>query len=161
MERTTDTIAALATPAGRSAIGILRLSGSQASDAAGRRLCPGQRNSRWPPIRPEPWSSAALRDREGPLSSTSAWPPFPARLTATPVRIPPSSSATARPRCSRRGWTPCSPHGARQAGPGEFTRRAFLNGRLDLTQAEAVVDLIDAETPGRRPATPPASCPAP
>lgn len=36
--------------------------------------------------------------------------------------------------------------GARQAGPGEFTRRAFLNGRLDLTQAEAVVDLIDAET---------------
>ena len=36
--------------------------------------------------------------------------------------------------------------GARQAGPGEFTKRAFLNGRLDLTQAEAVVDLIDAET---------------
>lgn len=35
---------------------------------------------------------------------------------------------------------------ARQAGPGEFTKRAFLNGRLDLTQAEAVVDLIDAET---------------
>ena len=37
--------------------------------------------------------------------------------------------------------------GARQAGPGEFTRRAFLNGKLDLTQAEAVMDLIDAETP--------------
>ena len=36
--------------------------------------------------------------------------------------------------------------GARQAGPGEFTKRAFLNGRLDLTQAEAVADLIDAET---------------
>lgn len=36
--------------------------------------------------------------------------------------------------------------GARQAGPGEFTRRAFLNGQLDLTQAEAVIDLIDAET---------------
>ena len=36
--------------------------------------------------------------------------------------------------------------GARQAGPGEFTTRAFLNGRLDLTQAEAVIDLIDAET---------------
>ena len=36
--------------------------------------------------------------------------------------------------------------GVRQAGPGEFTRRAFLNGRLDLTQAEAVADLIDAET---------------
>ena len=36
--------------------------------------------------------------------------------------------------------------GARQADPGEFTRRAFLNGQLDLTQAEAVIDLIDAET---------------
>ena len=37
-------------------------------------------------------------------------------------------------------------HGARQARAGEFTRRAFLNGQLDLTQAEAVIDLIDAET---------------
>ncbi|MCM1150315.1 MAG: tRNA modification GTPase, partial [Butyricicoccus sp.] len=36
--------------------------------------------------------------------------------------------------------------GARQAGPGEFTKRAFLNGRMDLTQAEAVVDLINADT---------------
>ena len=36
--------------------------------------------------------------------------------------------------------------GARQAGPGEFTKRAFLNGRMDLTQAEAVIDLIEAET---------------
>ncbi len=36
--------------------------------------------------------------------------------------------------------------GARQAGPGEFTKRAFLNGQMDLSQAEAVVDLIDAET---------------
>ena len=37
--------------------------------------------------------------------------------------------------------------GARQARPGEFTQRAFLNGKLDLTEAEAVIDLIDAETP--------------
>jgi len=37
--------------------------------------------------------------------------------------------------------------GARQAAPGEFTQRAFLNGKLDLMQAEAVIDLIDAETP--------------
>ena len=36
--------------------------------------------------------------------------------------------------------------GARQARPGEYTRRAFLNGQMDLTQAEAVIDLIDAET---------------
>ena len=36
--------------------------------------------------------------------------------------------------------------GARQAGPGEFTKRAFLNGRLDLTEAEAVIDIIEAGT---------------
>ena len=36
--------------------------------------------------------------------------------------------------------------GARMAQPGEFTRRAFLNGRIDLTQAEAVIDLIKAKT---------------
>ena len=38
-------------------------------------------------------------------------------------------------------------HGVRQAEAGEFTKRAFLNGRIDLTQAEAVIDLIEAETP--------------
>ena len=46
----------------------------------------------------------------------------------------------------REGLASLFAAGARQAGPGEFTKRAFLNGRLDLTQAEAVADLIDAET---------------
>jgi tRNA modification GTPase len=41
-------------------------------------------------------------------------------------------------------------HGARLAGPGEFTKRAFLNGRFDLAQAEAVADLINAETDNAR-----------
>ena len=50
--------------------------------------------------------------------------------------------------------------GARQAGPGEFTQRAFLNGRLDLAQAEAVADLLDAQS-RRGPATRRASCPGP
>ena len=45
--------------------------------------------------------------------------------------------------------------GCRQAGPGEFTKRAFLNGQLDLLQAESVADLIDAET--AQPTTPSAS----
>ncbi|MBR1660081.1 MAG: tRNA uridine-5-carboxymethylaminomethyl(34) synthesis GTPase MnmE, partial [Oscillospiraceae bacterium] len=50
------------------------------------------------------------------------------------------------PEVLRAGLEALFSAGARQAGPGEFTRRAFLNGRLDLTQAEAVVDLIAAET---------------
>ena len=41
-------------------------------------------------------------------------------------------------------------NGARQAEPGEFTKRAFLNGRIDLTQAEAVMDIIDAKTDAAR-----------
>ena len=49
-------------------------------------------------------------------------------------------------RSRRRTARALFARGFRQAGPGEFTRRAFLNGRMDLTQAEAVIDLIDAET---------------
>ncbi|MFQ6977676.1 MAG: hypothetical protein ACLRSD_12400 [Oscillibacter sp.] len=53
--------------------------------------------------------------------------------------------------------------GARQARSGEFTQRAFLNGKLDLTEAEAVIDLIDAETAEsarNAAAQPPARCAA-
>ena len=70
---------------------------------------------------------------------------FSGRPTATPGRTPPSFSVTAPPP-SFRPTGRLFARGARQAGPGEFTRRAFLNGKLDLTQAEAVVDLIDAQT---------------
>ena len=54
-----------------------------------------------------------------------------------------------------RWWTPCfrrswSIEGLRQAEPGEFTRRAFENGRIDLTEAEGLADLIEAETESQR-----------
>ena len=48
--------------------------------------------------------------------------------------------------CCGTSWNSASPRGARLAEPGEFTMRAFLNGRIDLTQAEAVRDLIDSQT---------------
>ena len=54
---------------------------------------------------------------------------------------------TAAPSSSRASCAPRSQRGARLAEPGEFTLRAFLNGKLDLVQAEAVADLIDAVTP--------------
>ena len=45
-----------------------------------------------------------------------------------------------------RVWEACLHAGARAARPGEFTERAFLHGKMDLTQAEAVIDLIRAQT---------------
>ena len=83
-------------------------------------------------------------DRDGRVID-SAWRCcFPAPA-ATPARTAASSSVTAARWCWMRRWTPV----CRRSPPGpgrEFTRRAFLNGRMDLLQAEAVADLIDAET---------------
>lgn len=139
-----DTIAAVATPMARGAIGILRLSGPEAVRAAsavfksvsgraleeyeGRRLVYG-----------------TLYDREGNAID---------QVLATYTRGPGSYTGedTAELQCHGSpavltlGLEALFAQGVRQAGPGEFTRRAFLNGRLDLTQAEAVADLIDAET---------------
>lgn len=141
----TDTIAAIATGPVRSAIGILRLSGPGAVSAAsavfasqsGKPLeaCPGHT-----------LVYGTLYDSEGrPID----------KALATFSRAPNSYTGedTAEIQCHGSptvltlGLEALFANGARQAGPGEFTRRAFLNGRLDLTQAEAVVDLIDAETP--------------
>ena len=53
--------------------------------------------------------------------------------------------------CSPAAWRRrCAGCGLRLAEPGEFTRRAFLNGKLDLTQAEAIADLVAAETEAQR-----------
>ena len=68
--------------------------------------------------------------RRAPSRARTPW-----RFPATAACCPPSS-------CSTR----CSPNGARLAEPGEFTKRAFLNGRIDLAQAEAVADLIHSRT---------------
>ena len=62
----------------------------------------------------------------------------------------PNCTCTAAAPCSPRSWRCCARHGLRLAEPGEFTRRAFLNGKLDLTQAEAVADLAAAETEAQR-----------
>ncbi len=140
-----DTIAAIATPLQPGAIGILRLSGPEAIAAAGAVFTP--RSGR--PL--ADYESrrlvyGTLRDRAG--------TPIDLAL-ATVSRGPESYTGedTAEIHCHGSpavlglGLEALFAQGARQAGPGEFTRRAFLNGRLDLAQAEAVADLIDAGTP--------------
>ena len=140
-----DTIAAIATPLLPSAIGILRLSGPGAVSAVDRVFTPfygGPMDSR--PDRTLVYG--ALRDQDGAVID---------HCLATVSRAPNSYTGedTAELQCHGSpaaltlGLEALFAAGARQALPGEFTRRAFLNGRLDLTRTEAVADLIHAETP--------------
>ena len=140
-----QTIAAIATPPLPSAIGILRLSGDGAIEAAAAVF------------RPAGGKSLAEYESRRLVYGTLLGPdgaPIDQAL-ATISRAPRSYTGedTAEFQCHgspavlQLGLEALLAQGVRQAGPGEFTRRAFLNGKLDLTQAEAVADLIDAETP--------------
>jgi len=141
----TDTIAAIATPLTPSAIGILRLSGPGSIAAADRVFTPfhgGPMSTR--PDRTLVYG--ALHDREGRTID---------HCLCTVSRAPRSYTGedTAELQCHGSpaalalGLEALFAAGARQALPGEFTKRAFLNGRLDLTRTEAAADLIHAETP--------------
>lgn len=140
----TDTIAAIATGAVRSAIGILRLSGPGAVAAVSACFTPqsGRRLEDYPAGR---LVLGVLRDRTGAVID---------QCLATYSKAPHSYTGedTAELQCHgsptvlTAGLEALFAQGVRQAGPGEFTKRAFLNGRMDLIQAEAVADLIDAQT---------------
>ena len=139
-----DTIAAVATGSGRSAVGILRLSGPEAIRAAGAVFRPAGGT----PLK----QCADRRLVLGELLDQEGRPVD--QVLATISRAPHSYTGedTAELQCHGSpavlalGLEALFAQGVRQAGPGEFTRRAFLNGKLDLMQAEAVADLIDAET---------------
>lgn len=140
-----DTIAAIATPPAPSAIGVLRLSGPGAVAAADGVFTPfhgGPMGTR--PDRMLVYG--ALHDKDGGVID---------HCLCTVSRAPHSCTGedTAELQCHGSpaalalGLEALFHAGARQAKPGEFTRRAFLNGKLDLTRTEAVADLIHAETP--------------
>ena len=140
----TDTIAAISTPPGRGGIGIVRLSGPQATAIATQLLSLHQ---------PLEHARARLADvLDGPSAGTGAARIDEAVVTffAGPnsytaqdlVEIASHGSPVVLELLLRRAID----RGARLAEPGEFTQRAFLAGRLDLTQAEAVRDLIEAQT---------------
>jgi tRNA modification GTPase len=135
---TEDTIVAIATPPGRGGIGIVRLSGSDA-----RRLLSSQLELR-STLLPGRARYCAIMDRgarldEGVVTYFAA----PNSYTGEDVlEIAAHGSPVILDLLVRRALEA----GARLARPGEFTERAFLHGRIDLTQAEAVRDLIAAET---------------
>lgn len=135
MSPATDTIAAVATATGRGAVGILRLSGPEAA-AIARSL-----SGELPPPR-----SAGLRDfrdAEGAVIDRGLVLHFPAPHSFTGEDVV-ELQAHGGPALLDLLLQAACAHGARPARPGEFSERAYLNGRLDLAQAEAIADLIDA-----------------
>lgn len=139
-----DPIVALATPPGRSALALIRLSGHGAFEVAARILRP------YHPERPRtvfrsharhPTTGESLDDvlavcMPGPGSYTGE---DLVEITTHGGLLAPAGVVAA-----------LAAAGARPALPGEFTRRAVLNGKMDLLQAEATADLIDAGAPAQR-----------
>ncbi|MEX1158534.1 MAG: tRNA uridine-5-carboxymethylaminomethyl(34) synthesis GTPase MnmE, partial [Thermomicrobiales bacterium] len=144
-----DTIVAVATPPGEGAIGIVRLSGPDAG-AIGARIFRRGRHGR-------PVSAASLDSHR--LYYGSIVDPDDGRTVdeVMLVRMAPPRTYTREevveischggPVPVREALGLCLRQGARLAEPGEFTLRAFLNGRIDLSQAEAVAGIVSARTP--------------
>ena len=132
---TRDTIAAIATPAGRGGIGIVRVSGPGVPRVATAVL------GKLP--QPRLASFAPFRDRQGETIDQGLALYFPAPRSYTGEAML-ELQGHGGPVVMQALLSACVDAGARIAEPGEFTRRAFLEGKLDLAQAEAVADLIDA-----------------
>jgi tRNA modification GTPase len=137
-----DTIAAIATPEGRGGIGIVRLSGPDAVGIATRILA---RREKLEPRHATLTKVRLDRSASGVGDQVIAtWFPAPQSYTGEHVV---EISAHGSPVVLRAILDSLVGEGARLARPGEFTFRAYLNSRLDLIQAEAVADLVDAVTP--------------
>ena len=132
-----DTIAAVATPPGRGGIGIVRISGPAAPRIAERVA------GAIPPARAA--TNAKFKDRAGEPVDEGLVFYFPAPHSYTGEHVL-ELHAHGGPVVMQMLLAACLDAGARLAEPGEFTRRAFLEGKLDLAQAEAVADLIDASS---------------
>ena len=138
MFSTTDTIVAIATPPGRGGIGVVRVSGERAQPIALALL------SRNRELEPRRATFAELRGSAASDQVVTTYFPAPASYTGEDVV---EISAHGSPVVLRGIVESAIGLGARLAEPGEFTLRAYVNGRMDLMQAEAVADLIDAVTP--------------
>jgi tRNA modification GTPase len=137
---TDDSIVAIATPPGRGGIGIVRLSGSASVEIAGAIL--EQRS-----LRPRYATHTRVRAAHAPSAIDEVIATyFPAPNSYTGEHVV-EISAHGSPVLLHAIVASAIAAGARLAAPGEFTLRAFLNGKRDLVQAEAVADLIAAATP--------------
>lgn len=136
--RADDTIVAIATAPGRGALAIVRLSGPRAHDIGKRLISPWPGDARHAGL-------AKVSDSKGELIDEGVVVFYRAPASFT-------GEDTVEVTCHGGPMAPAliaaafAAEGARPAEPGEFTRRAVLNGKLDLLQAEAIGDLVDAAT---------------
>jgi tRNA modification GTPase len=141
----TDTIAAISTPFAEAALGVIRMSGKDALGIAERVF----RSRKGLRVREQPAFTAQVGHIVSPLDSRVI-----DEVLLLVMRAPRSFTCEDVVEISAHGGTATLQtvlellvrNGARLAGRGEFTKRAFLNGRLDLLQAEAVLDLVKAKT---------------
>jgi len=138
----TDTIAAIATPPGEGGIGIVRVSGEQAFPIAERLF---RRRGRTPLQSHRAYFGAIVDPATGETLDRALLLPFRAPRSYTGEDVV-EFHCHGSPYLLRRVLELVWREGARPAEPGEFTLRAFLNGKLDLAQAEAVADLIRARS---------------
>ena len=136
-----DTIVAIGTPPGTSALAVIRLSGSESFELL-HRLCPELGGT---PEARKATLARVLDSESGKLLDQVLVTVYPAPGSYTGENMVELSS--------HGGWVSpnaiqeaCLRGGARQAEEGEFTRRAYLNGKMDLLQAEAVLDLIEGRS---------------
>lgn len=138
-----DTIVAIATPQGRGGIGVVRVSGPRAREVAAALI------THRTPL--EPRRATFTRIRTAGSSPQSAADTAVVTAFAAPESYTGQDvveiSAHGSPVVLQAIVRGAVDAGARLAAPGEFTLRAFLNGKLDLVQAEAVADLVEAATP--------------
>ena len=140
-----DTIAAVATPIGEGGLGVIRVSGPRAVAV----VCAVFRDRHWHPVERLPSHRVRFGKVIDPRTGATL-----DEVLSTYMRAPHSYTREDVVEISCHGGVGVMARllealvcgGARLAEPGEFTRRAFLNGRLDLAQAEAVIDLIHAQT---------------
>lgn len=134
----TDTICAIATPPGRGGVGIIRISGPKALPIA-------QQLSSVVHIKPRTAQFSAFKNSLGELIDTGLLLFFAAPGSFTGEDVI-ELQAHGSPVVLNRLLSSICDLGARLAEPGEFSKRAFLNDKLDLVQAEAIADLINANT---------------
>ncbi len=140
-----DTIAAISTPVGQSGIGIVRMSGSKAFSLTKKVFSPSASNK-------VSWSSSFKMYYGWIIDPKTKEPVDQVILSLMKAPRTYTCEDIAEINCHggiaslRKTLEICLRLGARLAEPGEFTKRAFLNGRIDLSQAESVLDIVQAKT---------------
>ena len=136
-----DTIAAISTAIGTAGVGIIRMSGKESFSILNKIFVPKNEG----PIKGYQMRYGTIINEKGEVLDEVLVSCFvnPKSYTREDMCEINSHGGYA---VEKRILEECMKNGARLAEPGEFTKRAFLNGRIDLTQAEAVIDIINAKT---------------